>query len=79
MGIIKLLDVQQEAIDITERNGYYIHPCRMPLMTKQADKVVKTLVGLGNTITYTEMLIVLKTVTKHIELILESHRECGKE
>ena len=75
MGIIKTLDLHQEAQDITAKNGYYIHPYRLTLMTKTADKVVKALVGLGTEITYTEMLIVLETVKHHIEAVLECRRE----
>lgn len=71
----KLLDIRQEAEDITAKNGYYIPPYRLKIMGSVADKVIKALVGLGNELTYTEMLIVLRTVTRYIDEILESKKE----
>lgn len=71
----KLLDIKQECEDISAKNGYYIPPYRLKLMGSAADKVTKALVGLGNELTYTEMLIVLRTVTGHINEILESKKE----
>lgn len=71
----KLLDIKQECEDVSARNGYYIPPYRLKLMGNAADKVTKALVGLGNELTYTEMLIVLRTVTRHINEILESKKE----
>ena len=68
----KLLDIKQECEDVSARNGYYIPPYRFKIMGSAADKVTKALVGLGNELTYTEMLIVLRTVMRHIDEILES-------
>ena len=72
---MKLLTIKQEAEDISAKNGYYIPPYRLTLMSKAVDKVIKAIVGTGNELTYTEMLIVLRMVTRHIDEILESKTE----
>ena len=59
---MNVLTIKQEAEDITAKNGYYIPPYRFKLMAKAAEKISSTLVGAGNELTYTEMIIVLKSV-----------------
>lgn len=72
---MNVLTIKQEAEDISAKNGYYIPPYRFKMMAKLAEKISSALVGPGNELTYTEMLIVLKSVENSITTAINVKKE----
>lgn len=72
---MNVLTIKQEAEDVTQKNGYYIPPYRFKMMAKCAEKISSLLVGAGNELTYTEMLIVLKSIEDNIQTAMNVRKE----
>lgn len=72
---MNILTIKQKAEDIMKRNGYYIPPYRFKMMSKCVEKISSLLVGAGNELTYTEMLIVLKSVENSILTAINVKKE----